>query len=192
MKERSDFLKTEDLRVKKTKKILKDTFKELFLEKDYEKIQIKELCERAMINRRTFHLHYNTMDDLLAEVLDEIADDFYEMTKDYDHFANPKRIVRDYFVFTHNNPLFEKINNNLDYNYIREIINGKVSQRAQLNFQSIAHYDMNEMRILATFLNATTVNIYRQWCFDGKKAPMEEVIEMTGKLILNGLQEALK
>lgn len=41
-------------------------------------------------------------------------------------------------------------------------------------------------------MNATTVNIYRQWCFDGKNAPMEEVIEMTGKLILNGLQEALK
>ena len=33
----------------------------------------QELTERAQINRKTFYLHYNSLDDLLAELQDEIC-----------------------------------------------------------------------------------------------------------------------
>ena len=35
---------------------------------DYEKITVRELTDRAMINRKTFYLHYETLDELLEEV----------------------------------------------------------------------------------------------------------------------------
>lgn len=44
----------EDLRVQKTIESVKSAFHELILEKDYEKITVKELCERARINKKTF------------------------------------------------------------------------------------------------------------------------------------------
>ena len=55
-----------DLRVQRTRKVLKDTFKEMFLNMNLEQITIKELCEKAMINRRTFYLHYNSIDDIMT------------------------------------------------------------------------------------------------------------------------------
>ena len=47
--------KKEDLRVVKTKEIIRNTFKNMILEMDYDYITIKELTERAKINRKTFY-----------------------------------------------------------------------------------------------------------------------------------------
>ena len=37
--------------------------------KEYSFITVKEICEKAGVNRSTFYLHYETMDDLLSECL---------------------------------------------------------------------------------------------------------------------------
>lgn len=177
-----------DLRVQRTKKLLKEQFKKMFLEMDYEKITIKELCERAMINRRTFYLHYNSIDDILNEILSEMAHDFLEYTKDYDHFENAERTVKDYFIFTSQNPLFEKLNNSIDYNYLREIVNSRVRDIAQDNFKSISKYDEFKIKMMTTYLNSATVNMYRIWSQEGKKIPIEEAIDIAATLIKNGLK----
>ena len=60
-----------DLRVQRTKKVLKDNFKDMLLNMDYERITVKDLCEKSMINRRTFYLHYDSIDDLMKDVLND-------------------------------------------------------------------------------------------------------------------------
>ncbi len=185
-------MKDTDLRVQRTKKLLKDNFKEMFLEMDYEKITVKELCEKAMINRRTFYLHYESIDDILNEVLTEMATAFLEYTKDYDHFLNPKRIVKDYFLFTNSDPLFEKLNNSIDYNYLREIINTKVRSIGKDNFKSIYNLDDFKAKMIISYLNSATVSMYRTWYRDGKKVPIEEVIDLASNLIENGLKDNIK
>ncbi len=42
-------------------------FFSLLEKKDYEYITVKEICKKANVNRSTFYLHYETMDDLLDE-----------------------------------------------------------------------------------------------------------------------------
>ena len=37
--------------------------------KEYEFITIKEICEKAGVNRSTFYLHYESLDDLLEETI---------------------------------------------------------------------------------------------------------------------------
>ena len=41
----------------------------LLEKKEYSFITIKEICEKAGVNRSTFYLHYETMDDLLSETI---------------------------------------------------------------------------------------------------------------------------
>ena len=38
---------------------------ELLNQKDIEYITVKEICKKAGVNRTTFYLHYETIDDLL-------------------------------------------------------------------------------------------------------------------------------
>lgn len=63
--------KKEDLRVIKTKKLIKKSFIELAKKYEYQKINVKDLCELAMINRNTFYLHYQNKDDLVKEIINE-------------------------------------------------------------------------------------------------------------------------
>lgn len=49
---------------------------ELLNKKDYEFITIKEICEKAGVNRSTFYLHYETKEDLLEECIKNINKNF--------------------------------------------------------------------------------------------------------------------
>ena len=55
-----------DLRYIKTESLIQNTFKAMLLEMDYSQITIRKLVERAQINRKTFYLHYQNLDDLLV------------------------------------------------------------------------------------------------------------------------------
>ena len=73
----------EDLRVVKTIESIKAAFEELICEKDYEKITVKELCDRARINKKTFYHYYETLDFLLAELQTELSSSYLERIKDF-------------------------------------------------------------------------------------------------------------
>lgn len=49
---------------------------ELLEKKDFEYITIKEICEKAGVNRSTFYLHYENTVDLLREATQHIIDGF--------------------------------------------------------------------------------------------------------------------
>ena len=58
-----------DPRVKRTYRLLGDALVELILEKPYEQITIKEITERAEVAYITFFRHYDSIDELLMQVL---------------------------------------------------------------------------------------------------------------------------
>lgn len=51
-------------------------FLELLSQKDFVFITVKEICEKAGVNRSTFYLHYETVADLLSESADYIYEQF--------------------------------------------------------------------------------------------------------------------
>ena len=48
----------------------------LLNEKDYEFITIKEICKKAGVNRSTFYLHYDNINQLLEETIENINKSF--------------------------------------------------------------------------------------------------------------------
>ncbi|MGN1062232.1 MAG: TetR/AcrR family transcriptional regulator [Candidatus Scatosoma sp.] len=50
----------------------------LLQKKEYEYITVKEVCKKAGVNRSTFYLHYENMDDLLQESVETINRKFRE------------------------------------------------------------------------------------------------------------------
>jgi AcrR family transcriptional regulator len=58
-------------KTKYTQTVLKDSLIELMREKSISKITIKELCERADINRTTFYAHYASQYQLLESIENE-------------------------------------------------------------------------------------------------------------------------
>lgn len=66
-----------DRRVRKTRKLIQDALFALMKEMPYRKIRISQITERADISRSTFYLHYETKEDLLFSVVDEMIDEYF-------------------------------------------------------------------------------------------------------------------
>jgi len=60
-----------DPRIKRTRRLLRDALVSLILEKDFASISIKEITERAEVAYITFFRHFEGLDQLLMEILDD-------------------------------------------------------------------------------------------------------------------------
>ena len=58
-----------------------EAFLDLLEKKDFAYITVKELCEKAGVNRSTFYLHYENMTDLLSESVEHINEQFLDYMK---------------------------------------------------------------------------------------------------------------
>lgn len=57
-----------------TARLMNEALFLLLEKKNYEFITVKEICEKAGVNRSTFYLHYETMEDLLTESIEYIIE----------------------------------------------------------------------------------------------------------------------
>ncbi len=64
----------EDLRVRRTRKLLQTALMELTIQKGFDAVSVKDICEQAMVNRATFYRHYLDKFDLLDQYMDELYD----------------------------------------------------------------------------------------------------------------------
>lgn len=88
-----------DLRIEKTKKCIINAFIELRSKKELEKITVKELCEKAQINKSTFYTHYHDIYDLSEQLEDELV------TSLMDELNHPENVIENPIAF--NRELFE-------------------------------------------------------------------------------------
>ena len=183
----------EDLRVVKTIEGIKTAFEELVCEKDYEKITVKELCDRARINKKTFYHYYETLDALLVEMQIELSSGYIERIKYYDLPEDLDKVNREFFVYSAEQSLaYEKITCSGTYHSIRDEMVADVNDAGwgkSKKYQKLSDY---EKKLLMGFINNAVLTAYRQWVEDGKKIPMEEVIEMTNRIVLGGVNGFFK
>src|SRR5262249_24973386 len=62
----------EDLRIRRTRKLLQQALIEVTVEKGFANVTVRDICERAMVNRSTFYRHYLDKYDLLEQYMTEV------------------------------------------------------------------------------------------------------------------------
>jgi len=67
---------TEDLRVRRTRKLLQEALIELTVEKGFGAVTVRDITERAMVNRSTFYRHYLDKYDLLDQYMNDVHELF--------------------------------------------------------------------------------------------------------------------
>lgn len=95
----------------RSKRLIKESFIELLLEKPFDKITVTDIVTRAEINRGTFYAHYSDINRLVHSIEDEIVNVLCDLLLET-KYPNPLEEPL---------PLFLKISEYLDEN--REVIN---------------------------------------------------------------------
>lgn len=182
-----------DLRVIRTRKAIREAFCSMIMEMDYSDITIKELTRRAMINRNTFYLHYESMDALLRELQEEIAGEFIEKQVSYTKMADIRRMIRVFFEYmATQSPLQDRLLCSGSYRFFYDRVNQQVMGHRKLMNRGAFGLDEASENIIFAYYGSITAVLYRQWVADGKKLSLEEVIQLATKLICEGMSSVVK
>jgi len=162
----------EDRRVKYTKMVLKESLIDLLSKKDIAAVTIKQICEKADINRATFYSHYADQYDLLRKIEDE----FLENVKVY--IAIFKQKKTDAVLVEVLEKIFEYIKDNA------KLCKHLLSQQGNLEFQKrimMLIYDTNivikpgeslkkgEEEYMYSFIITGCVGVIHKWLEEGMK-----------------------
>lgn len=183
-----------DRRVKYTKMVLEESLITLMEKKDISKITIKEICEKADINRSTFYAHYRDQYDLLRKIENKFLAAIQAYLENFD-----KKYTEDIVLIT------EKI-----FQYIRKnarICRLLLSERGDFTFQKKIMklvYDLiiseitgnnkitkEDAEYVYSFTVSGCVGFVQKWLDDGMKKSPRCMAETIVNLIL-GLINLLK
>lgn len=177
-----------DLRFIKNENLIEKTFREMIEETEYSKISIKELTERAQINRKTFYLHYPSLDHLLTALQFKLMEPTLRMISETVFPDDAEEIIRHSFQFMAAlDPVDKKILS------IKGNIPGAktpsdlIREHFFAKYESFPEYNRFESNLIITYFSVCLGVVYRQWEMDWQQIPIEEMIPLATRLILHGL-----
>lgn len=185
--------KTEDSRVRRTKRLLRQGLTELLQEKSIKKITVRELSERVDINRGTFYLHYKDIYDLVDCLEKELFDEFEHILSKYtitDLYTRPHQVFSEVcsFLYANRDLCAALLGDNGDINFVlnlRTFLRKKCLKDAADCYQ-IAYSP--EYEYVYAYFESGTVGMIRYWLAnpqDGKTP--EEVAGLIELLFSNGI-----
>ena len=174
---------SKDLRVRRTLKAIRSAFYELGLTKDYSDISITELTDRAEINRKTFYLHYSSLEDLVKEVEQEIVENILENVRLSAEQLDVEGCVDTFYHYLDEcDEVQQKLLCDTHYYFFYEDVTDAVLKSSSFSkfFEKTKHPDIvRSYSICITF-------IYRNWLKSGRPIPLDELIEYANMIIAKG------
>ena len=172
-----------DKRYEKKELLIKETFKQLLGEKYFERITVQELAAKAGIDRKTFYLHYDTLDNLLRSIQSDLATKFNERVKGLDPLGDLEAVTKEFFYFSNEEgKYYENITLNSEYYYMRNYLIKKVVTANAGNVQK-----NTERSFQIAFAVNTTLLFYSEWVRNNKQMSIDDIINLTCKTIKYGI-----
>lgn len=169
-----------DIRKIKTKKKIQNALLNLLNSYQFDRITISLLCSEAQVNRGTFYLHYERVEDVLLEMENALYQDIIKCLESGD---------KDFLLL-----IFRKVKENgrlvssilyqkLDYGFIERIIN--IARDYCTNQWKKAKPDVSqsELDYAYSFLSRGMVGVVSNWCSKGFKDSPEDVTKMLKSLV---------
>lgn len=177
----------DDARFIKNEEKIIETFKQMVIEMNFENITVKELTERAKINRKTFYLHYSTIEDLVKSLEIKYCEEYIIFIDGLDIFHDYKEIIRRFYLFhMQKGEFMDKLTCDPNYEYIRNQMINKVKE-SYINTSIFEGLDKYKLNIAINYMHNTTLSLYKSWVNDNKAIPFDEIVELNYNLVINGL-----
>lgn len=180
----------EDRRIRRTQKLLKESLVELMSEKAFKDITIKDITERADLNRGTFYLHYSDTYGLLMAMENDVLTDFQEMINNYLEAETESNMMSMLLPIVHYIVENEEICKNLFEN--------NASNQFHTKFKTLIHKNgsvlierlfpackSSESEYFFEFVTYGLIGILKKWLDGGMVQTEEEIARIANGAILS-------
>ena len=185
-----------DLRVKKTKRLIRNAVAALLKEKDADEISVKEVADLADINRKTFYNYYSNVGQVVSEIENEVVDTLDGAMKDSDLqtvLENPSGVFMNLLDVLGRDP---ELYNSFLHMDVNSSLMSKVAEdtmeRARENYASQTHMKGERLDILLEYLFSGMFSAFRKWFNSDKQVSLEQVSEDIGNVSVHGISGFIK
>lgn len=180
-----------DRRIKKTQKSIHDAIISLLQEKDISEITIKELAERANINRKTFYMHYSSIEDIFDKIENEITEKLLRVLNKYD-FSSEKFDGYAFFsslndMISEDLDLHQKLIRANSYHFLLAKIKKIFKDSLIKIFQKEFNANKEEFSLYAEFTASGLVCMYIEWFNMNSNITLEDLAKTASNITLNGI-----
>lgn len=184
---------SDDRRVRRTKKLLKESLATLLMKKKLNEITVKEIVNLADVNRGTFYLHYRDVYDMLLKIENEMMDEMEDISKRFlnaSFMDSPGPYIAEMFQYVADNQTFCKMllgpNGDMAFlEKLKKLIEGKC-------FHSLTGaYSKNEyqnFQYFMTYAVSGCIGLLQTWLNDGMKVSPQELSLVAVGMIQNGYE----
>lgn len=184
------FEKKENRKVKYTKMVLRQSLLECMRDKPINKITVKEICERADVNRGTFYVHYKDPYDLLERIEQDLYAEIYAaLEKRLQDSVSMGEVVREIFEYIVHEAALCKIlfSEYGDTEFLEKIMNiAKEICEAEWSSMLPADRDM-PLDYVYAFIAKGCVGVLQIWIQGGMRETAEEMAQMVMQIVYQGL-----
>jgi len=176
--------KKTDRRIVMTKRMLKEALIEMLKEKDIYHVSIRELCEKADINRTTFYKYYGSQFDLLTDMENDLLDFIAQTVSSNED--DPEIIVCSACKYLEDNIEFARliINNNVDPDFPQKVFAmDSIKNSAIKKFRGSK--SESELEYIYGFLTYGAYRMVCEWLNKEKREPPEEFAKLVSQMLLS-------
>lgn len=177
-------------KVFETKERMRDAFFELYATKKIERISIKEITDRAKLNRGTFYVYYKDIYDLLEKTEDEFIEELIDKIK-----GIATMILRDEDIFSLLPPLsfyqrYSKylrvlLGNNGDPHFIFKI--KKIIKKTMKELFRQEHLPMiPNLDYIMEYIASAQIGLISYWIQNDMEMSIEEMGNLMKQVLLHG------
>lgn len=171
----------EDLRIRRTHKLLTDALMSLLEEKPFEEIYVADICDKAMVHRTTFYKHFEDKYHLFAFCIKELQSEFFNKSYVDKGLENPKEfameIVRQALHFHASNKRRSML---LMSNSFVTTFQQNVSQGIQnklVEYQKSGVTSSIPVPVIAEYFSGALMSLIRWWFENNMPIPEEELLK---------------
>ena len=188
--ERLSKVNANDRRVKRTKKLLRDSLFSLLQKKSINEITVTELTDVADINRATFYFYYTDIFDMLNQIQDEAYELFEDVLQGADECAaTPEAFVKyveNILNFCKQNTAIARFVITREYNNNKVLTKIKKLLAKNVPVAKEQYAQDDPRRFILNFaLNSLTGTVV-DWMDDGMVIPPNVMAEFITDMYING------
>ncbi len=176
-----------DRRVRKTKYVLRKTLTKLLLTKDIKDITVKELTEKADVNRGTFYLHYKDIYDMYEQIQKEIFEELRHIIEkhlsQHDNSGLSSLVSEIFDLLSKNRELALVILNSADGKLLTGIIESAKPKTEEDWLVLLGDIKPELYEHYYTYITSGCVGLIRNWLSGGMHEPPHVMAKIAEDLI---------
>ncbi len=189
-------IEASDKRISRTKEAVQKALLELMNEQDFDSITIAAVARRANIDRKTFYLHYSTIDDVLDEILYVRATKIVKTLQTESIFSQGQGDLTGFLIqlsadLISSIPVTKEIIKHTSterlLNKVEEVLTQTLLEQAEASGVEAGPY----LVYYVTFTCAGVMAVYRRWLLSDSEVPLENLAQATSVIAYTGINGAL-